>query len=92
MNISYTPEAEADLTSIHQYLSKYNTEKANEYIARILQSIRFLGSFPLIGRPGRVEGTRELSLSGLPYIVIYHIKNETDVEILAIKHERQRYP
>ena len=92
MNINYSPQAEADLDSIYEYISEYNEDKAGEIIVRILQSIRTLGSFPLLGRPGRVDDTREWSIPGLPYIAIYWIKSETELEILTIKHERQKYP
>ena len=92
MNISFTPQAGADLESIHRYVSDYSETKSIEYIARILQSIRVLDQFPLLGRPGCVEGTREWSLAGLPYIAIYRVKSETELEVLTIKHERQQYP
>lgn len=92
MNISFTPQAEADLLSIHSYISDYSEAKAIEYVARVLQSIRVLDRFPLLGRVGRVEGTREWSLPGLPYIAIYRVKSETELEVLTIKHERQQYP
>ena len=92
LNISFSPQAKADLSSIHSYISEYSAAKADEYIARVLQSIRILDPFPLVGRPGRVSETREWSLTGMPYIAIYRIRSETEIEILTIKHERQRYP
>jgi addiction module RelE/StbE family toxin len=92
LNISYSPQAAADLDTIHAFISQHSAAKADEYVVRILQAVRMLESFPLVGRPGRVETTRELVLPGMPYIAIYRIRSETDVEILTIKHGRQHYP
>jgi toxin ParE1/3/4 len=50
-----------------------------------------LRSTPFRGRPGREEGTRELVLSRLPYIVVYRVK-DNDVEILHIYHDAQHRP
>lgn len=92
MNITFTPQAEADLISIRDYIADYSEEIANSYVARLLQSIRILGSFPELGRPGRVAETREWSISGMPYIVIYRIRDAAILEILAVTHERREYP
>jgi plasmid stabilization system protein ParE len=43
--------------------------------------------FPERGRPGLVEGTRELT-SVWPYVIVYRIKHET-IEILRIWHGAQ---
>jgi toxin ParE1/3/4 len=40
-----------------------------------------------IGRPGRVSGTRELAISGTPYLAVYRVQNNR-VEILRILHGR----
>ena len=50
-----------------------------------------LAVFPLSGRPGRVEGTRELVVARAPYIVAYRIV-EDDLEIAAIIHAARRWP
>ncbi len=46
---------------------------------------------PYRGRIGREEGTRELVIARLPYIVIYRIKGEA-VEILHIYHGARQRP
>jgi toxin ParE1/3/4 len=50
-----------------------------------------LRSTPYRGSIGREEGTRELVLPRLPYIVVYRVK-ENDVEILHIYHGAQHRP
>lgn len=47
--------------------------------------------FPEMGRLGRVSGTRELIVSRMPYIAIYHLRNNT-VEILRLLHMAQLWP
>jgi len=44
-----------------------------------------------LGRDGRVEGTRELVVSGLPYIVVYRITG-SDVHIVGIQHTSRLWP
>ena len=50
-----------------------------------------LSQFPYKGRTGRVEGTRELPLPSLPFIVVYRIVKD-DVEIANVVHGAQKYP
>lgn len=46
---------------------------------------------PNRGRIGREDGTRELVISGLPYIAVYRIKGEA-IEVLHIYHGAQDRP
>ena len=43
----------------------------------IWKSVQLLAIQPGLGRPGRVNGIRELIISGLPYIVPYIEQDET---------------
>ena len=44
-----------------------------------------------IGRPGRVSRTRELVISGLPYILPY-VEKEEAVIILRVMHTSKKWP
>ena len=46
---------------------------------------------PLIGRNGRVKGTRELVVGRTPYIVVYRVRNKR-IEILHLLHGAQQWP
>jgi plasmid stabilization system protein ParE len=59
--------------------------------ATIYESASSLKSFPHKGRVGRVEGTRELPLPPLPFVVIYRIIKDI-VKISNVVHGAQRWP
>jgi toxin ParE1/3/4 len=46
---------------------------------------------PRAGRIGRVTGTREVAVSGTPYLVVYGIVKNT-IHVLAILHGVQEWP
>lgn len=46
----------------------------------------------MLGRPGRIGDTRELSIVGLPYYAIYRIVDPTQIDVLAVMHQRQKFP
>jgi toxin ParE1/3/4 len=92
LKISFSPRAETDLEGIFAYLSLNDIEAARRIILRILQSIAILEHFPLIGRVGRVANTRELTVARLPYYAVYHFVDETEIEVIAVIHDRQRFP
>jgi len=91
MRLRWTPAAADDLESIREYLAQHLPAFAQSTILEIYQTILTLRSTPYRGRTGREEGTREMVLSRLPYIVVYRVK-ENDVEILHIYHGAQHRP
>ncbi|HLY97529.1 MAG TPA: type II toxin-antitoxin system RelE/ParE family toxin [Candidatus Angelobacter sp.] len=66
MKVRWSPEAAADLTSITQYIQRENAAAALRVARIIYRGAAELDKFPLRGRPGRVNGTRELVISPLP--------------------------
>ena len=92
LNINFTPRARKRLKSIEAHISKSNDSAAGRVISRILQAVMMFERFPLLGREGKIQGTREFSIPNLPYIIVYKIISETDIDILTIIHERKKYP
>ncbi|NBC33386.1 MAG: type II toxin-antitoxin system RelE/ParE family toxin [Alphaproteobacteria bacterium] len=70
MRIELSPEAEADLLEIAEYIAQDRPAVAVRVIARIEQSIHCLEFLPNIGRPGILPNTRELSIYKLPYKIV----------------------
>jgi toxin ParE1/3/4 len=68
------------------------SRRAIRHVAkRILDSIDLLKSQPDMGRPGRVLGTRELVIPGIPDIIPYRVQRGR-LELIAIFHGRQKWP
>jgi toxin ParE1/3/4 len=44
-----------------------------------------------MGRDGRVRGTYELVIHGIPYIVPYRIKGK-EVQVLSVYHMSRKWP
>jgi toxin ParE1/3/4 len=55
------------------------------------KSLRRLADAPRLGRPGRVGGTRELVITGTPYIAAYRLGPQR-AEVLRVLHGAQRWP
>ena len=92
MNLSFSREANTDLDAIKAHIALASPAAAEATVSRILQSIAILEGFPLIGRVGRVDGTREFPVTNLPFFAVYEITSETDLTVLRIIHTSRRYP
>ncbi|OIQ86707.1 toxin RelE2 [mine drainage metagenome] len=91
MQVKWLRTALTNLIDEADYIAEENPKAANEFVGQIMGSIEQLAAYPSLGRPGRIFGTRELVVSGYPYIIPYRVKNET-VEILRIFHTSRRWP
>ena len=91
MKIRWTRLAVDDLDQAREFISADKPGAARATIGRIRSAVRALETHPLIGRMGRVEGTRELVVSGTPFIVVYRIARQR-VEILGPIHGARRWP
>lgn len=85
MRIRWNPKADKDLENVEVYISQDSPRAAIKVILDIISQVEQLRDFPALGRAGRLVGTRELVISGKPYIVPYRIK-ENVVEILRVFH------
>lgn len=92
MRLDWSIDAVADLRSVSEFIEQdRDIAVANKVTRRIYQAVQELTVMPNIGRPGRVEGTRELVLAPLPYIVIYELLPDR-LLVLNIVHGAQRWP
>ncbi|MEX2301070.1 MAG: type II toxin-antitoxin system RelE/ParE family toxin [Bryobacterales bacterium] len=88
MRLRWTVPAAEDLENIKAYLDTRYPQFSEPSVRTIYRRIRSLKKDPLRGRPGHLNGTRELPLSPLPYVVVYAAKPEA-IEILHIYHGAQ---
>lgn len=87
----WTKPAAAALASIQDRIATGNPRVAFEVTNRIRIAVNQLEEHPSSGRTGRVRGTSELVIYGLPYIVAYRIKKE-EVQILSVYHTSRKWP
>jgi len=90
MRIRWTEDAAGDLQRICDFIANDRPESARRVAETIVHSVGALDTFPERGRRGRVEGTRELVLPSLPFVVIYEVLEE--VQVLRILHGAQQWP
>jgi toxin ParE1/3/4 len=81
--------AQADRDAIFDYIETDNPRAAAAVDKRISDRVKVLRRLPRSGRPGRIEGTRELVVARTPYIVAYRIIGNT-VLILRILHSSRQ--
>ena len=91
MKLRWSKRAIRRLASIHDYIAKDSPAAASRVAAVIVQSALRLQRFPHIGRPGRIEGTRELVIPGLPYIIPYRVVDDV-VQIASVIHTSRKWP
>jgi toxin ParE1/3/4 len=90
MKIVWSPTARVDLQHIEAYIAERNPRAAAKVAQAILSGVEDLQRFPGIGRPGRVPDTRELVISGTPYIIPYRVVGQR-IDIIAVIHGARRW-
>ena len=91
MRVRWTEPATRALERIQDYIAKENPRAAFEVAQRIRVAVSQLEEHPRIGRRGRVRGTYELVMHGIPYIVPYRVKG-SEVQILSVYHASRKWP
>lgn len=89
MKIRWTLPALADLNHESDFIAQENPQAAKRVFQKIRKSVQDLTHFPEMGRDGRETGTRELVVTGLPFLVVYQIMEDA-VEILTVFHTARR--
>ncbi|MGA9640175.1 MAG: type II toxin-antitoxin system RelE/ParE family toxin [Terriglobales bacterium] len=91
MKVEWHPLARADLAELVTYIAKGNPTAAYGVHDEIRKQTELLAIYPEIGRPGRVRGTRELVVTGTPYIAAYRYPGDK-VTVLRLLHGARRWP
>jgi len=74
-----------DLEEIVDYLVLDDPGAAERVYRGIVRVAERLPVFPALGRPGRQPETREMSVPGLPYLIVYEAGPEA-VTVIAVFH------
>ena len=90
MKVEWSTDATDDLNNIAEYVALKNPRAAVALDAQLSEAAANLVHFPLIGRVGRLEGTREI-LAHRHYRIVYSILSDT-IWIEAIVHSSRQWP
>jgi toxin ParE1/3/4 len=91
MRLRWTTPAREQFVTAFEYIAAENRRAAARTAEQIWESTQVLARHPMAGREGRVAGTRELVISGTPFIVAYRVERK-EVWILAVLHASREWP
>ena len=91
MELKWTARARDDRREIYDHIEQERVRTAITVDNRIEEQVDGLTRFPGKGRPGRVEGTRELVIQRTPFIAVYRIAGEL-IRVLRIIRGAQEWP
>jgi len=91
VRVKWLRAALADLSEHFEYIAQDNPAAAFKAVLRIRRTVDLLATHAGIGRPGRVPRTRELVITGTPYIAPYRVVSG-QVEVLRVFHAARRWP
>jgi len=91
MMVKWSEDAINDLQALHDYICRDKITIAAHEVEKILHAAELLSQQPEIGRRGRIASTRELIVSGTPYIIPYRVKNNI-IELLRVYHCAMQWP
>lgn len=92
MRLRLSPEAQADLQAIHDYLIDRSPQGCLRVLTSFEACFAQLEDFPLLGHPGRIDETRELKVSRYPYVIVYDLPDAVHIDVLRILHSAQMWP
>ena len=91
MMVRWTRLAVHDLDAAYEYIAQSSPDAALNIVERIEAAVAALTRHPRIGRAGRVSGTRELVVTGTPFIVAYRTA-ASGIDILAVIDGARMWP
>ena len=92
MRIEWLQQALDDFDAAITRIDKLNPQAACNIAKIVHLHVRQLQHMPLIGRPGRVENTRELVIPGTHFIIPYRFDGHHLIELLAVMHDAREWP
>ena len=91
MRVKWTIKAIENLEEVFEHIAADNPQAASDVAKRIWDASQLLSRQPGMGRPGKVAGTRELVIPGLPYVLPY-VEIKGAVIILRVMHASMKWP
>ncbi|MET0208962.1 MAG: type II toxin-antitoxin system RelE/ParE family toxin [Burkholderiaceae bacterium] len=91
MRVRWLAVALRNLDDEASYIAQDDPATAQRIVMRVFEAVARLRDQPMLGRPGRIDGTRELLVSRTRYVVPYRVRDET-IEVLRVFHTSRRMP
>ncbi len=91
MRLEWTRPALRDLGEAGAFIASDNPQAAERMADRVREAVEYLREQPNIGRPGRVPGTREIVVTGTPFLVVYWVRGAA-VQVLRLLHHSRKWP
>jgi len=91
MRIKWLRTALRNLDAEAEYIARDNPAAADRVVQKIRATVNLLAEQPALGRPGRVPNTRELVISGTPYLAPYRVRGQV-IEVLRVLHAARQWP
>ena len=91
MEVRWTRRARRRLDQHTDYIAQHSANAANEILQRVRHNVDALADNPLLGREGRILGTRELVIPPGRYVVIYRVRGQV-VQIASIHDTHRPWP
>jgi len=90
VKLVWTRVAREDRQSIREYIAAHNPSAALDFDELLSEKTARLVDHPGLGRPGRVQGTREF-VAHRNYILIYDVAGDV-VRVLRVLHAARQWP
>jgi toxin ParE1/3/4 len=90
VKLVWTRPAREDRKAIREYIASDNPSAALDVDELLSKKAARLVDHPGLGRPGRVEGTREL-VAHRNYVLIYDVTGDS-VRVLRVLHAARTWP
>ncbi len=88
MKVRWLKSAFISLVEIREFIAVDNPQAADRVTRRVQNIVARLEQFPLSGRVGMISHTREIVITGLPYIIQYRIV-KSEIQILRVYHAKR---
>lgn len=89
MRIRWLIPAIDNLDNAATWIAKDNRQAAEDFVAAVQKTVLLIAQVPSAGKVGRVQGTREMTVLGYPYMIPYRIVGN-ELQILRVFHVRQQ--
>src|SRR5579859_4091749 len=91
MKVIWSATAVRHLREAIEFIQSESTRGSATVRRRVVKTALRLGQMPYSGRTGRIDGTREAVVPGVPFIVVYEVSANA-VEIVGIWHTARLWP